>query len=338
MSEENTFFRLHERAAFLRQLIQETEFVQPASFRAEVLGWIDQGLPDLSLTRANVSWGIPVPDLPEEVLYVFGVDALTNYLTGLGFPEGSGWEAAFPKSVHVIGKEILRFHALYWPALLDGAGFPLPRGLQVHGHFTVEGEKISKTAGNGIDPLELAEAWGNDALRYSLLRAKPFDRDGDFSRVRAIEQWNAELSGGLGNWAQRVTTLSVKHRQGRPRPLPSVLHSEDRGLLEEFGAAADQADAHTEAFRFDRALQCLANGVAAASRHLEILRPWQLAGQKDATAQRRFDECIEVHRQALCRAVQVVAPYTPRAATELRRRLAPSLSAGDPIYPRLETA
>ena len=336
LSEQNTFLGLRRRASFLRGLIAETDFVQPASFRAEVLAWIDRGLPDLSLTRANVNWGIPVPGSPEQVLYVFGVDALTNYLTGLDYPDEDGpWVQGFPKSVHVIGKEILRFHALYWPALLEAAGLPLPTGLQVHGHFTVEGRKISKTAGNGIDPLELANEVGPDALRVFLLRAKPFDRDGDFGKARAIELWNAEFSGGLGNWAQRVTTLLVKHRGGRRSPLPGALRGEDRDLLNRATQLAASADDETGHFRFDRALATLSELVGEANRHLERVQPWRLTDPTDPKAAARFDECLETHVQTLLLAVRAAAPFTPRAAALLGDRLGPVVRTGPPVYPRL---
>lgn len=336
--EENTFFRLSRHAAALRRLVAETGFVQPASRRAEVLTWIGRGLPDLSLTRSSVRWGIPAPGLPGEVLYVFGVDALANYLTGLGFPDPaleSAWRGRFPHTVHVIGKEILRFHALYWPAFLRAAGLPLPKQLRVHGHFTVEGQKLSKTAGNGIDPVALAEEVGSDALRFFALRSKPFDRDGDFSRARARELWNAELAGGLGNWAQRVTRLVSKHRAGRSPVPPPLPRAEEAALLEAATALCREADERTTSFAFDRALQSVARLVQEASRHLERTKPWALAGARDPHSVRRFDEIAAAHLTALRSATRSIAPYTPRAAAALGERLGAVVREGPAPYPRL---
>ncbi len=334
--ETNTFLCLSRQAAALRALVAESGFVEPRSYRGEVLGWFDRGLPDLSLTRQSVRWGIPAPGLPGEVLYVFGADALTNYLTGQGFPDPEGaWPTLFPRTVHVIGKEILRFHALSWPGLLRAAGLPLPRGLRVHGHFTVEGEKISKTRGNAVDPLALAEEVGADALRFFLLRSKPFDRDGDFSRGRAVRQWNAELAGGLGNWAQRVAALG--DRAGRiGAAVPAVRAADDFRLLAAAAGAERAAAEAYEEFAFHRALGEAASLVAEASRHLEAVAPWALLRSGGAADRRRCAEALEAHRRALAVAARIVAPVTPRAAAVLAARLESGLPPGPPIFPRLE--
>lgn len=264
------------------------------------------------------------------MLYVFGVDALANYLTGQGFPDPEGaWRTLFPNTTHVIGKEILRFHALSWPGILRAAGLPLPKELRVHGHFTIDGEKISKTRGNTIDPIALVEEVGSDAVRFFLVRSKPFDRDGDFSLSRAKQQWNAELAGGLGNWAQRILALRGPTVLARP----AVPHAEDAELLAASTHAEPAVSAACEDFDFLRALGSL---VAAANRHLERVKPWVLAKKGGNESLSRLGEAIAAHRSALEIAEHCVAPVTPRSAEALPARLVSPPAVGPTIFPKLE--
>src|SRR6266567_4024525 len=204
LEEENYFFALSKYSdRLLAHINEHPEFIVPASRRAEVLGMIRQGLRDFAVSRVvrpgMVHWGVPVPGDEKQVIYVW-FDALTNYLTAVGFPHDPATFAHYwPADAHVIGKDITRFHCLYWPAMLLSAGLPLPRQVAVHGFITLDGQRISKTAGNSIDPVELVDEFGVDAVRYSLLRGLSFASDGDFSRASLVRRYNDELYKDLGN-------------------------------------------------------------------------------------------------------------------------------------------
>lgn len=331
--EENTFFRLSRHAPALRRLIAETDFVQPATRRAELLGLLGRGLQDLSLTRRNTRWGIPAPGLPGEVLYVFGVDALTNYLTGLGFPDETPQRARlWPTATHVIGKEILRFHGLYWPALLLAAGLPLPRRLVVHGWFTANGEKISKSAGNAIDPLLLADALGVDALRYGLLRSLPSGRDGDFSVSRVAQLYDTELAGGLGNLAQRVVALLHRYRGGRV-PEPASEGEDERRLHAALAAERGALEEAVASFALDRALEHGGRVVAHANRYLDRTEPWHLAREG---RERDFDRAVRASLDAARLATWLLAPFAVQGCAELAGRLGVPLDGRSFELGRLE--
>ncbi len=233
--EESWFFRL---SAYEKRLIDlyenEPNFVQPDSRRNEVASFVRGGLSDLSVSRTSFDWGVPVPDSPGHVMYVW-VDALANYLTGAGYPDNP---AIWPADLHVIGKDIVRFHAVYWPAFLMAAGLELPKQVFAHGFLLNRGEKMSKSIGNVVDPLDLARAFGVDALRYFLLREVPFGQDGSYSAEAIVTRTNAELANSFGNLAQRVLSMIAKNLDGE---LPAAgEEGDDRALFDRVATACSQ--------------------------------------------------------------------------------------------------
>lgn len=214
VSEENYFFDLPKYAGRVRQAIETGELeIKPEARRNEVLSFIDQGLDKISISRANQDIGIPLPFDPDQRTYVW-VEALINYLTVAGYPE-AGYEEWWANVTHIVGKDIIKFHCIIWPALLLSAGLTLPRRVFAHGFFTINGEKISKSLGNAIDPLELTAQYGIDPLRYYLLREIPFGADGNFSTERFAEVYTSELANTIGNLVQRVATFDAKHFDGK---------------------------------------------------------------------------------------------------------------------------
>ena len=215
--EPSIFFRLSKyRDALLRHYDAHPDFILPKTRMNEVRSFVEGSLWDLCVSRTSFSWGVPVPEREGHVMYVW-VDALTNYLTGLGFPnEDRGLFDYWPADMHMVGKDIVRFHGVYWPALLMSAGLALPRRVFAHGWWTNEGEKISKSVGNVIDPIALVDEYGLDRVRYFLLREVPFGEDGDFSHAAIVRRSNEDLANGLGNLCMRVLTLAKRGWGGLP--------------------------------------------------------------------------------------------------------------------------
>jgi methionyl-tRNA synthetase len=325
VSEENWFFRLSRYQGALERLVRDTDFVRPESRRSEVLAVIRQGLRDFSVSRRQVRWGIPVPGATDEVIYVW-VDALANYLTGVGFPtEPRLFERWWPADLHLVGKEIIRFHCLYWPALLLSANLPLPAHVFAHGWLTQDGQKISKTTGNTVDPAALAAEFGSDALRYYLLRSVPFGQDGDFSRPALVARYNADLANDFGNLVQRVTSLASRYG----------VASHSDGLL---GAAAQAARARAaDAFgslALHDAVAAAGDFVRDVNKYLQLTAPWDLA---KAGHLERVQVVLREAVDAARIASQLYLPFIPRAAKEALRRLeATPPTVGPPLFPRLQ--
>jgi methionyl-tRNA synthetase len=277
VEEPSYFFRLSQWQEPLLRFYEELpDFVLPAARRNEVISFVKGGLLDLSVSRTSFRWGIPVPDDPEHVIYVW-LDALTNYMTALGYPDTAGerFRTFWPADVHVLGKDILRFHAVYWPAFLLAAGLEPPRRIFAHGWWTNEGQKISKSLGNVIDPLQLIEQYGLDQTRYFLLREVPFGNDGDFSRSAMINRMNRDLANDYGNLVQRVLTLIQRNCDGR-LPEPGELAAGDRGLLEASAGLLDQVRAAMAVQALSRALEAVFEVIAAANRYVDAEAPWTL--------------------------------------------------------------
>jgi methionyl-tRNA synthetase len=349
VQEENWFFRLSRYQDTLERLVRETDFVQPESRRNEVLGVLAQGLRDFSISRRQVRWGIAVPDAPDEVLYVW-VDALANYLTGVGFPDDqSTFERYWPADVHIVGKEIIRFHCLYWPALLLSAGLPLPRRVFAHGWLTREGHKISKTTGNVIDPAALTRDFGADAVRYYFLRAIPFGQDGDIQHASFVARYNADLANDFGNLVQRATRLGSRDRCLQPPPESEPLGPAEEELREHARELSVRVGATVEALALHEAVTAINAFVGQANRYIEITAPWNLAKQGASDRlERVLDHVVEAARLA----AWYYAPIIPRAATAAHQRLAgtpPSpghgtfetggrgtVVFGPPLFPRRE--
>src|SRR5439155_8019466 len=236
--------------------------------------WLNDGLTDFSISRSGGTWGIPFPDDPSHRIYVW-FDALTNYLTGSGFPEDvASFERWWPADLHVIGKNITRFHCLYWPAMLMSAGLPLPEGVFAHGFMQMKGERMSKTRGNIIDPDVAAALFGVDGVRYVVLREIPFDRDGDVTAESLVRRYNAELANDLGNLLNRTVSMSARYLD---RALPPIVVADAAADLELQRAAAAAIQAYHAAmgrYHLDEALGAVMDLTSAANGYAESQAPW----------------------------------------------------------------
>lgn len=305
-AEESWFFRLSAYAdRLLEHYAANPGFIAPESRRNEVVRFVEGGLSDLSISRTSFDWGVPVPDSPGHVMYVW-VDALTNYLTGAGY-DGQGTGPAWPADVHLVGKDIVRFHALYWPAFLMSAGVPLPKQVYGHGFLLHRGEKMSKSVGNVVAPQALADRFGVDQLRYFLLREVPFGGDGSWSEEAIVLRVNAELSNGFGNLVQR--TLTLVSRRGA---MPGVdgLAPEDEELLAEVSAALDAMTERMARLALTGALEAWMEAVFACNRYVDAAAPWALA----KTDPERQGRVLGVLLLAIRDLLIAVAPFTPQAA------------------------
>ena len=311
IKEENYFFKLSAFAGRIREEIESGRLrIVPEAARAETLGWLDQGLEDISFSRpaANLSWGIEVPGDPSHVMYVW-CDALSNYITVLGYPDGRDFAAFWPADVQVIGRDILRFHALIWPGILLGLGLPVQRQLYVHGLVTVEGRKMSKTLGNVVEPLELVADYGLDAFRYFFLRHQPAYDNGDFSYRRFIDAYNNELVDQLGNLVRRLQTLAWQKAAGR---LP-------KRAVPAWSQANLEPDSrrHFADCRFDQAFHLGFAEVKALNRLLERKKPWEL---EPAEAVPVLDQAVAT-LAGVCR---LLTPFLPDLSARIEEIFAHS--------------
>jgi methionyl-tRNA synthetase len=274
--EPSYFFRLSAFQDRLLQLYEENpEFVAPSSRRSEVTSFVKGGLRDLSVSRTTFSWGVPVPDAPGHVMYVW-LDALTNYITGCGFPDETAerWKY-WPADVHVVGKDIIRFHAVYWPAFLMAAGVPLPKRVSSHGWWVVDGEKMSKSLGNVVEPRKLVETYGLDQIRYFLLREKPFGTDGSMSHPAIVTRINVELANDLGNLAQRSLSL-IARNCGGILPARGTPTEEDAALLTAADALLELVRFHIDRQTFHEGLEEIWKIIRAANGYIDRQAPWAL--------------------------------------------------------------
>ena len=255
---------------------QNPDFIAPQSRRNEVISFVSGGLHDLSISRTSFSWGVPVPDDPDHIMYVW-LDALTNYLTATGFPDenAEGYRKFWPADLHMVGKDIVRFHAVYWPAFLLAAGLEPPKRVYAHGWWTNEGQKISKSLGNVIDPVELVERYGIDQVRYFLLREVPFGNDGDFSHQAMVNRMNGELANDFGNLAQRVLSMINKNCEAKV-PQPGDLTGDDQDLLNQAHALHCSAADCLDRQAFHEALESIWVVVRAANGYVDAQAPWAL--------------------------------------------------------------
>lgn len=276
VEEPSYFFKLSDYGdKLLAYYDANPDFIGPRSRRNEVISFVKTGLKDLSISRTSFKWGIPVPGDDKHIMYVW-LDALVNYMTAVGFPDESDpqW-SRWPANLHMVGKDIVRFHAVFWPAFLMAAELPLPERVYAHGWWTNEGQKISKSVGNVIDPLKLVETYGLDPVRYFLLREVPFGNDGDFSHTQMIKRINTDLANDLGNLAQRVLSM-IQKNSGGVVPQPGPFIEADNELL---GSAKALRDSVREAFleqSFHKGLEDIWNVVSAANRYVDEQAPWTL--------------------------------------------------------------
>lgn len=333
VAEENYFFRLSRYQGELERRIASGELaIVPESRRNEILSFIRRGLQDFSISRSRArahGWGIPVPDDPEQVIYVW-FDALINYITGLGYAEDAPsfqryWQPD-AHQVHVIGKDIVRFHAIYWPAMLLSAGLPLPRTVLVHGFITVDGVKISKSKGNTVDPFDLVARFGQDAVRYYLLRKIPATADGNFSEAELAQAYSGELADQLGNLLHRVVKMVERYCDGVV-PAAGEWADIDRQLEEAVAHAQRQVVSEMEQYAFHKALAAIWSLIAAANKYVVECEPWTLAKQRahdhadGAAAEERLQTVLYVLVDALRRIAQLLAPFLPATAHEIEAQL-----------------
>ena len=270
--EESYFFRLSAYADKLLKLYEDQPgFVQPDSRRNEMIGFVKGGLNDLSISRTSFDWGVPVPDAPGHVMYVW-LDALTNYLTSAGYPDDP---KRWPADLHVIGKDVVRFHAVYWPAFLMSAGLPLPRQVFGHGFVLNRGEKMSKSVGNVVEPMAMADMYGVDQLRYFLLREVPFGNDGSYSHEAIVARTNADLANGLGNLAQRSLSMIAKNCGGVV-PAPGPLTAADQAFASSLAALPGEIQSAMATLSIHHALDAIWRRVGEGDVYISAEAPWKL--------------------------------------------------------------
>ena len=326
--EQTYFFRL---SAYTDRLLAHyeahPEFIGPDVRRNEVVSFVSSGLRDLSISRTTFDWGVPVPEHPDHVMYVW-VDALTNYLTGAGFPDVSSdaFRKYWPADLHVIGKDIIRFHTVYWPAFLMSAGIELPRRVFAHGFINVKGEKMSKSVGNVVDPMALADEFGVDAVRFFLLREVPFGQDGSYSEESIIGRINADLANELGNLAQRSLSMVNKNLEARV-PTPGEFTDADRELLALADELLPRVRAHFDVPAMHLALEAVWSMLGAANRYFSAQEPWVLRKSETAADQDRFRTVLYVTLEVVRIAALLTQPVMPESTGRLLDLLGQSADA-----------
>ena len=312
VEEESYFFKLSNYSDRLLALYaSQPEFVTPEKYRNEIVAFVKRGLTDLSISRTTFDWGIPVPGDPKHVMYVW-VDALTNYLAATGFPDADAPRARFwPADVHVIGKDITRFHAIYWPAFLMSAGLPVPKQVVVHGFLFNRGEKMSKSVGNVIDPFTLAAHYGVDQMRYFFLREVPFGQDGNYSHEAIVARINADLANDLGNLAQRSLSMLDKNFDSTV-PVPQALTPADLAILAEVDALPGKARVSMQAFQLHLVLADIWRVVAEANRYFASEEPWKKKADLP-----RMGTILYVTAEVLRNIAILVQPFMPQAMSQL---------------------
>ena len=315
--EPNYLFRL---SAFQDRLLAHYEanpdFVGPAGKRSEMLSFIRGGLHDLSVSRSSFRWGIPVPGDPGHVMYVW-LDALANYITALGYPDETGplWRF-WPADLHLVGKDIQRFHAIYWPAFLMAAGLPVPKRIFAHGWWTIDGAKMSKSVGNVVDPLVLVDTYGLDPVRYFLLREVPFGGDGDFSTRALVNRMNVELANDLGNLAQRSLSLIAKNLSGL---LPDIgpRNEDDAALVNMAAALPDRLREHVGRQTLHDALEEAWRVIRAANAYIDHQAPWALR----RTDPVRMGVVLRVLADVIRAVATVLQPFMPGSMSRMLDQL-----------------
>lgn len=309
VEEPSYFFRLSAYAdKLLDHYAKNPHFIQPEVRRNEIVSFVKSGLQDLSISRTNFKWGVPVPGDENHVMYVW-LDALTNYITGVGYPDTGSekFKTFWPADYHVIGKDIIRFHCVYWPAFLMAAGIDLPKTVFAHGFINVEGQKMSKSVGNVIAPADLLRDFGLDATRYILMREVPHGQDGNFSHGHAVQRVNSDLANGLGNLAQRTLSMIAKNCNGKV-PNCGELESSDKALLAQVHDKLVPAlSAEFDEFKFNRGLETIWKVVNAANAYIDEQAPWALKKTDEARMKTVLYVLAETIR-CLAISVQSVVP------------------------------
>jgi methionyl-tRNA synthetase len=313
LEEDSYFFRLSAyEDKLLAHFESNPDFLMPETRRNEITSFIKGGLKDLSISRTAFDWGVPVPGDDNHIMYVW-MDALTNYLSVLGYPDREGRFADFwPCSLHVIGKDITRFHTVYWPAFLMAADLPLPQQVFAHGFLTVKGEKMSKSLGNVLDPMTLAAHYGVDALRYFFLREVPFGRDGSFSDEAIVNRVNADLANDIGNLAQRSLSM-INKNCNEALPQPAAFTAADDAVLELFDGLKARADAAMARHELHCYLALVMEAVSEANRYFAAEEPWSLKKENPV----RMGTVLYVTAELVRQAAILLQPVIPSGAGQL---------------------
>ena len=353
--EETWFFRLSKYAEPLLDVLKAPGFIEPASRRNEMVAFVERGLQDLSVSRTSFDWGVKVPDNDGHVMYVW-VDALTNYITGLGYPDGGElWDKFWPADLHLIGKDIVRFHTIYWPAFLMSADLPLPKKVFGHGFLLNRGVKESKSLGNVTDPMELAETFGVDALRYFLLAEVTFGQDGSYSAEALVNKVNAELANSFGNLAQRTLSMIAKNMDGKLEQFETQ-PADDELLAKVTEACATELPREFEKLNFSVGIEEWLRAVYACNAYVDEQAPWALK-KTDPERMKAVLQTLFIAIRDLAIAIQPVVPEKAAAvldqlgiSTDRRRyadlsdqswfgelvNAAHAIDKPTPIFPRLE--
>lgn len=315
VSEETYFFRL---SAYQKPLLdfyrKNPSFVRPKSRMNEVVSFVRQGLKDLSITRTTVRWGIPVPGDPKHTIYVW-FDALHNYLTGIGFDQDmKTFETFWPADIHLIGKDILRFHAVFWPAFLMASGFPRPGTVFGHGWWLKDETKMSKSRGNVLDPHLILDTFGPDPLRYFLLREVPIGLDGNFSHEGFLHRINSDLANDLGNLVQRTLTMVFKYFSGAVSDIAPE-EERDKVLREEFSRVREKVEDHYEQYALNKALEDLWGYTSTINRYLADSEPWKVA--KEPGQKKRLGRILYQASAAIRAAAVLLYPVMPDSADKI---------------------
>jgi methionyl-tRNA synthetase len=334
--EESWFFRLSKYQQPLLDLYAaNADFIRPETRRNEVVRFVEGGLKDLSISRTSFDWGVPVPGSDNHVMYVW-LDALTNYITGLGYPDDTElWRRYWPADVHLIGKDVVRFHAVYWPAFLLSAGIAIPKQVYGHGFLLSRGEKMSKSVGNVVDPFVLADRFGVDALRYFLLREVTFGQDGSYSAEAIVARANAELANSFGNLAQRTLSMIFKNLDGI---LPATGEAEtDRALLADVAQRCANMSGHFDRLAFSTGIEEWMQAVFACNAYVDAQAPWALR----KTDPERMAAVLGTLVAAVRELARAIAPIIPASAEKLLEAIAVGeggtpIAQPAPLFPRLE--
>lgn len=354
VEEKSYFFRLSAwQERLLKLYADRPDFIAPDSRRNEVISFVKGGLNDLSISRTNFKWGVPIPGEPDHVMYVW-VDALTNYLTAIGYPDvhADDFKKFWPADLHMVGKDIIRFHTVYWPAFLMSAGFPPPKRVYAHGWLTSEGKKMSKSWGNVIWPADMIARYGVDGTRYVLMATIPFGNDGDISHGPALARVNNDLANGLGNLVQRTLSFIYKNA-GAVVPTHNTYTPDDTALLTAAHGMVAGVRVELDRQRFDKAIEVIFGVVNAANMYIDTQAPWGLKKTDPA----RMNTVLYVLAETIRCLGIIMQPFTPDLAGKILDQVAvtpdsrtfehlseayalkPGTAIPEPkgVFPRLET-